>query len=228
MTDGFHSYGFDMQADFLNFYYDRQLMLQMPNSIPDGHGKYDRSMFIMANLAYGGGGPGNNISYILTHEQRMEVQYIRAWQGSGGSAQANDSSQAAALYYWPTALTLVSPQRIDFLRTALTLADDGNLAFLDTATNTTLWSTAFSAVNCAPGGCTAKFQNDGNFVALDGAEQVYWATNTWGNNAGSMTVQAVRPYAIIYDDDCGVLWSTDNETAWYRDERAMRVSTLLA
>ena len=224
MTTGMHSYGFDMQADLLTFYYDRQMILQVPNVIPDGRGKYDRPMFLMVNLAYGGGGPGNNISYILDHEQLMEVQYVRAWQGSGGSANANDTSQAAALYYWATGLNLVSPQRVDFLDTALVLTNDGNLAFLDATSGDTLWATNFTGIDCKPAGCQALFQNDGNFVFRDGKGNGYYGTDTWGDNGGSMTVQGERPYMMIYDDNCGLLWSTDNETAWYHNSRSSPAS----
>ena len=226
MTTGFHSYGFDLQPDLLTFYYDRQMILQVPNVIPGGRGSYDRPMFLMVNLAYGGGGSGNNISYILDHPQLMEVQYVRAWQGAGGSANANDSSQAAALYYWTAGLTLTSPQRIDYLATALVYGKDGNLAFVDTASGSPLWSTNFTGLDCSPSGCTAKFQNDGNFVFLDGKGQWYYGTNTWGDNGGSMTVQNERPYMLIYDDDCGLLWSTDNETAWYHNDRVSPIAVV--
>ena len=226
MTEGFHSYGFDMQPDLLTFYYDRQVILQVPNSIPGGRGMYDRPMFLMVNLAYGGGGSGNNISYILDHEQLMQVLYVRAWQGSGGSANANDSSQAAALSYWTASLTLVSPQRIDYLHTALVYGKDGNLVFLDTTTNNVLWATNFTTVDCSPSGCQAVFQNDGNFVLRDGKGQWYYGSNTWGDNGGSLTIQNERPYMLIYDDDCGLMWSTDNETAWYHNHHMTPVTVL--
>ena len=218
MTTGMHSYGFDMQPDVLTFYYDRQMILQVPNAMPDGRGKYDRAMFLMVNLAYGGGGSGNNISYILTHEQLMYVQYVKAWQGSGGSAHANDTSHAPALYYWTSGLTLRSPARVDFLDRALLFGVDGNLQVVAAGgAARVLWATNFTGVACGAGGCQAVFQNDGNFVLHDGSGAVYFGTDTWGNNGGSMTVQGERPYIVIYDDDCGVKWSTDNETAWYRD-----------
>ena len=212
MTTGMHSYGFDMQPDVLSFYYDRQLILQQPNTIPYGRGSYDRSMFMMVNLAYGGGGPGNNISYILDHDQLMYVQYVRAWQGSGGSAKANDTSAAPALSYWPTGLTLVSPQRIDYLNTAVLFNRDGNLQVVNSVTNRVLWSTNFTGIICVGnfGACTASFQNDGNFVFHDGAGKVYYATGTYSNNVGSLTLDSEKPYIVIYGGDCEVLWSTDH------------------
>ena len=227
MTTGMHSYGFDMQPDLLTFYYDRQLILQVPNVIPDGRGSYDRPMYLMVNLAYGGGGPGNNISYILDHPQLMYVQYVKAWQGSGGSIHANDTSHAAALYYWTTGLTLTSPQRIDYLHTALLYNSDGNLQFIDSSTGHILWATNFTGIDCGTTGCQAVFQNDGNFVFHDGTGKVYFATDTWGDNGGSMTVQNERPYILIYDDNCGLLWSTDNETALYHDDAASHSTVVI-
>ena len=53
----------DIQPDYLTYYYDRTMIWQANSSIP-GHGTYDRPMYVMVNLAYGGGGDSNNISYV--------------------------------------------------------------------------------------------------------------------------------------------------------------------
>ena len=84
MTDDFHTYGFDMQDDYLTFYFDRQKIAQFPNDGTYGGEKYDREMFVLIDLAYGGGGAAsNNISHLIGHPADLEVEYVRVWQGSG-------------------------------------------------------------------------------------------------------------------------------------------------
>ena len=51
MTTGFHTYGLDLQPDELNFYYDRQIIWTQNNTIPGGHGSYDRPMWVMVSRA---------------------------------------------------------------------------------------------------------------------------------------------------------------------------------
>ena len=47
MQDGMHTYGIDIQPDFLTYYYDRTMIWQAPSTIPNGHGTYDRPLYVM-------------------------------------------------------------------------------------------------------------------------------------------------------------------------------------
>ena len=99
MDEGFHTYGIDLQPDLLTFYYDREIIYQTANNIPveyvdvrskkyslnwptlstGSDQKYDRKMYVMVNLAYGGGGSSNsNLTSALAGGQvrDMMVKYL--------------------------------------------------------------------------------------------------------------------------------------------------------
>jgi len=211
MTTGSHTYGLDLQPDFLTFYYDRQMIWQQNNSIPGGHPSYDRPMYVMANLAYGGGGSGNNISYILDHPQDMLIDYIRVWQGSNGSANAADYTEAPAISWWTAAFNLSVNQVISISGTSMTLGTDGRLQIINNQ-KVVLYSTDIPAQpGCANGSCYAYFQNDGNFV-FHNSTGLYWNSRTWNNNEGMMTFSNSYPYLEIFTPMCQSLWNTSNKT----------------
>jgi len=89
MTTGFHSFGVDIQPDYITFYYDRERIGQFPNAIPGYPDKFDQPMYIMLDLAYGGGAPGISAPNSLSGHQDLQVKYVRVWQGSGGSTVAD-------------------------------------------------------------------------------------------------------------------------------------------
>ena len=228
MTTGMHTYGIDIQPDSLTYYYDRTLIWQAPSSIPS-HGTYDRPMYVMVNLAYGGGGDDNNVSYILDHPQDMAVEYVRVWQGSGGSKRAADISDAPAVTFWnyPPQFSLQQGAAMTISGVSLSLRDDGRLAVLNSQQRV-LWMSGGPAHVCN-GTCVAAFQNDGNLVFRDDSGP-YWSAGTYGRNAAILTLQNTPPYLLISDTKCNTVWTTENVTvaAWKGEVEKQQPSRAVA
>jgi len=206
MTSGFHTYGVDIQPDYLTFYFDRQRIGRFANSIPGRPEKFDEPMYVMVDLAYGGGYSGNVISNLLNGPQDLQVQYIRVWQGSGGSnGTATDTSTLNSITYPAAGLTLTAGSRVDIRGVSLIFTRDGNLELTDPRHHV-LWKTNLT-VECG-GGCRAVFQNDGNFVLSTPGNKAYWTSQSWGNNMGWMTFSNRAPYLEITNEKDERLWST--------------------
>jgi beta-glucanase (GH16 family) len=206
MTTGFHSYGVDIQPDFITFYYDRQRVGQLPNAIPGYTDKFDEPMYIMIDLAYGGGAPGITAPNQLAAPQDLQVKYVRVWQGSDGS-NGPETSKLNSISYAPAGLTLASGDRVDIRGASLALTDQGNLQITDTRSNI-LWQSGTS-LQCG-GSCQAVFQNDGNLVLYGPANTgyaAYWTSQSSNNNLGSMTFSNHAPYLKILDRNGRVLWT---------------------
>ncbi len=75
MTQGFHLYGLDVQPDFLTFYYDRQQIWQVPNVVPGYGDMYNRPLYVLVDLAYGGGTSINNETNLDKGPKDMWVEY---------------------------------------------------------------------------------------------------------------------------------------------------------
>jgi len=174
----------------------------------------------MVDLAYGGGGSGNNVTYIFDHPQDMLVDYVRVWQGSGGSDHATDTSDAPALSWW-TAGSYWQPdfpgwilngnQIVNISGVTLSLPASGRLT-VTTNTGLIVYATDIPVQNPpCDSTCKAVFQNDGNLV-LNNAKGAYWGSNTWGNEGGLFSFMNEPPYLAIYDSMCNPLWSTANKT----------------
>lgn len=79
MTTGFHTYGVDMEPDFMTWYFDRREVWRAPT--------YDaarRPMFVLVNLALGGGthnnAKGTDYDWTLTPvPSDLKVKYIAVW-----------------------------------------------------------------------------------------------------------------------------------------------------
>jgi len=208
MYSGFHTYGMDIQPDFLTVYYDRMEVMRFPNKIPNVAENYDRPMYIMVNLAIGGGGSTNNQTNFDKGPQDMYVQYVKVWQGSGGSANGNNTAGALSLTWATADFTLNSSQSIVIDGVTLTFTSKGSLQVTQNGSNKLLYTSNSDNAKCTSNNCYAYFQNDGNFVFHDSSSDVYWASNTWGNNEGSLTFQNVPPYVQIHDGHCNVIWSS--------------------
>jgi len=206
MYNGFHKYGMDIQPDFLTVYYDRQMVMQFPNKIPGQTENYDREMYIMLNLATGGGGNTNNATNLNRGPQDMLVEYVRVWQGSGGSADANSTTGASSLTWLTSQFTLNAGETIQINGTSMTVTKEGDWQVLDTQGNI-LWHSNTTNANCATQTCYADFQNDGNLLLKYG-NTAYWGTSTWGDNMGSMTFQNQPPWIVVHNYDCHPLWSS--------------------
>jgi len=207
MYSGFHTYGMDIQPDFLTVYYDRMEVMRFPNNIPNVTENYDRPLYVMVNLAIGGGSSRNNQTNLNKGPQDMLVQYVKVWQGTGGSSNGNSTAGALSLT-WPTAhFTLNASQSIAINGTTLTFTSKGSLEVTENGSGTLVYTSNSDNANCATTNCYAYFQNDGNFVFHDGASNVYWASNTWGDNMGSLTFNNNSPYLVIHDGNCNPMWS---------------------
>jgi beta-glucanase (GH16 family) len=110
MYHNFHTYGMDIQPDFLTVYYDRMEVMRFPNKIPNVAENYDRPLYIMVNLAIGGGSSRNNETNLNKGPQDMLVQYVKVWQGSGGSNNANSTEGALSLTWVTASFTLNANQ----------------------------------------------------------------------------------------------------------------------
>jgi beta-glucanase (GH16 family) len=207
MYSGYHTYGMDIQPDYLTVYYDRMEVMRFPNKIPNITENYDRPMYIMVNLAIGGGSNLNNETNLRKGPQDMLVKYVKVWQGSGGSANGNSTAGALSLT-WPTAqFTLNAGQKIVINGTTLTFTSKGSLQVLENGSGTIVYNSNSDNANCASNACYAYFQNDGNLVFHAGTT-VYWASNTWGNNEGSLSFGNTPPYLVIHDGHCNPMWSS--------------------
>ena len=203
MTSGFHTYGVDIQADFITFYFDRKRVGQVPNAIPGYTDKFNQPMYIMLDMAYGQGYSGNNVSNILNHPQDMQVQYVRVWQGSGGSTTSTSNSNS--ITYSPAKLTLAHGASVSILGASLIFTNGGNLEVTDSH-GKILWQSKTS-VQCS-GNCRAVFQNDGNLVLYGATNSPYWTSHTWNNNLGSLTFSNRTPYLKVMNGSGKTLWSS--------------------
>jgi len=208
MYSGFHTYGMDIQPDFLTVYYDRVEVMRFVNKIPNVTENFDRPLYVMVNLAIGGGSSRNNQTNLQKGPQDMLVQYVKVWQGSGGSKNGNSTEGALALTWATTDFTLNAGQSIVINGTTLTFTSKGSLQVLANGSGTLLYNSNSDNANCASTNCYAYFQNDGNFVFHAGANNVYWSSGTWGNNEGSLTFSNTPPYLVIRDGNCKPMWSS--------------------
>jgi len=205
MTAGFHTYGADIQPDYITFYFDRRRIEQFSNSIPGYTEIFDQPMYIMIDLAYGGGYSGNFVSNLLKGPQDMQVRYVRVWQGSGGSNGPSVTSDLNSIAYPPAGLVLANRSRVDIRGLSLTFTNDGNLEITDALGNV-LWKTNTS-VPCGRA-CRAVFQNDGNLVLSGPTNKPYWTSKSWNNNLGWMTFSNRAPYLEITNEKDKILWTT--------------------
>ena len=206
MTTGFHSYGVDIQPHFITFYFDRKRVGQLPNAIPGYTDKFDEPMYIMLDLAYGGGAPGSTAPNQLMEPQDLQVKYVRVWQGSGGS-NGPATSKLNSVIYSAAGLTLASGDRVDIRSASLAFTEQGNLQITD-ARNNILWQSGTS-LQCE-GSCQAVFQNDGNLVLYGPANTgyaAYWTSQTLNNSRGSLILSNHAPYLKILDKKGKVLWT---------------------
>ena len=142
----------------------------------------------------------------------MLVEYVRVWQGSGGSDHASDVSDAPAITFWnyPPQFSMQPGDAYNISGVALLFGWDGRLALYNSQQRL-LWRSAFPAVKC-DASCAVVFQNDGNLVFRN-SSGVYWAAGTYGRNAAILTLQNTPPYLLISDTQCNTVWTTDNITS---------------
>lgn len=79
MTAGFHTYGVDVEPDFITWYFDRKQIWQVP-----AFESARRPMFVLLNLALGGGthnnADGSNYDWSLTpNPSDLKVKYVAVW-----------------------------------------------------------------------------------------------------------------------------------------------------
>jgi len=208
MYSGFHTYGMDIQPDYLTTYYDRAEVMRFPNKIPNITENFDRPLYLMVNLAIGGGSSRNNETNLKKGPQDLFVKYIKVWQGTGGSANWNSTAGALSITWATADFTLNAGQSIVINGTTLTFTNKGSLQVLENGSGTLLYDSNTDNANCASTNCYAYFQNDGNLVFHAGTNTIYWASNTWDNNMGSLTFTNLPPYLVIRDGSCSSMWSS--------------------
>eukprot|EP01121_Diplochlamys_sp_Union-15-3_P017799 TRINITY_DN6347_c0_g1_i2.p1 TRINITY_DN6347_c0_g1~~TRINITY_DN6347_c0_g1_i2.p1 ORF type:complete len:291 (+),score=46.61 TRINITY_DN6347_c0_g1_i2:259-1131(+) len=201
MFEGWHTYGLDLQPDYLTFYYDRVAIWQVPNKTPGVNDTYNREMYVMVDLAYRTGSDKPPAGFI----DDMLVQYVRVWQGSGGSAKAFDFSDANSHTWESTQLKIFAGDKVSVKNIDLFFNETGDLQLKDSKGDI-LWHSETTCTNK----CYAYFQNDGNFVILDQTGKAYWASNTWGNNMGVLVLSNESPFLRILDGSCNKKWSPIN------------------
>jgi beta-glucanase (GH16 family) len=77
LSDDFHIYGVDWQADYITWYFDGEQVFQ--TATPPG---VNKPMYILANLAVGGDWPGSpNAETVFPAE--YEIDYVRVYQDDG-------------------------------------------------------------------------------------------------------------------------------------------------
>ncbi len=81
LADSFHEYAIEWSPDSITFFLDNHPYGTVtPASLPAGaHWVYDRPMFLLLNLAVGGGWPGNPDAS-TRFPQTLVVDWIRVWQ----------------------------------------------------------------------------------------------------------------------------------------------------
>jgi len=213
---GFHTYGLDIQEDYLTFYFDRVATWQTENNIPTFPDKYNRPMFVLVNLAYYNWNSHSERkrttsdtvapSSSAMDPQDMQIEYVRVWQGQGGSRDAFSTSKSAGVAWDTAALTLVSGNVIDLKGVTLSLSINGSIHIVDLCGNI-VWDAKTQAPNNCNPMCSLVFQNDGNLVLNEGGK-AYWSSATYGNNMGSMEFVNTPPYLNIYTAECTLMWST--------------------
>jgi len=201
MTSDFHTYGLDIQSEYLTFYYDRLAYWQMPNVIPGTTETYNRPFYVLVNLAYGN---GDNAPSGANFLQDMLVDYVQVWQGSGGSANGFSSTNSNDITWATAGLTLKNGQQFSIRNANIVLTNNGNFQITD-GHGSVLWQTGITK-ECTSG-CTLVFQNDGNLVLNDSGKP-FWSSGTYNNNVGSMQFSNQPPYLQIMDQKCNVLWIT--------------------
>ena len=77
MSQAYHTYGVDWQADYITYYFDGQQVYKAPTP-SDMH----EPMYMIANLAVGGYWPGNPDS-TTPFPAQMKIDYIRAYSDKG-------------------------------------------------------------------------------------------------------------------------------------------------
>jgi len=212
METGFHLYGIDLQPDYITFYYDREIIYQVPNKIlVNGlvENKYDRAMYIMVNLAYGGGGPSNQPSPALDTggPRDMLVKYVKVWQGTGGSVLASNTNEGAKALAFTTDWQLTNGQSVVISKVSLSVTNTGDLVVYDTtkSPNSVIWHNSKSG-DCSVL-CKYIFQGDGNFVGYsNGGSSYLWDTATYNKNASAVVLSNTAPFFGIVDQNGKYVW----------------------
>jgi len=199
----------------LTFYFDRVATWQSENNIPTFPDKYNRPMFVLVNLAYYNWNsqpekktttPTHTDPSLSMDPQDMQIEYVRVWQGKGGSKDAFSTSKSTRVAWDTAALTLVSGNVIDLKDVTLSLSINGSIHIVDSCGNIVWDAKTLAPNNCNPM-CSLIFQNDGNLVLNEGGKP-YWSSATYGNNMGSMEFVNTPPFLNIYTGECKLMWST--------------------
>ena len=77
MSAGYHTYGVDWQKDYITYYFDGNQVWKTPTPAD-----MNEPMYMIANLAVGGGWPGNPDS-TTPFPAEMNIDYIRAYTDKG-------------------------------------------------------------------------------------------------------------------------------------------------
>lgn len=181
MTTGFHTYGVDMEPDFITWYYDRRQVWKLPTFLAAR-----RPMFVLLNFALGGGthnnADGSNYDWTLTpNPSDLKVKYVAAW------ASPNSPNYRGAPAT-PTGLSAVAGKG----KVLLTWAAGGSGSSIFRSTGPPGKNARLLAA-----GITAGTYLDTGLT--DGVTYRYAvsATNTHGNSARSLAIQSTPGAANV-------------------------------
>lgn len=199
MQTSMHTYGVDVQEDFITYYFDRIQVAQQINDIDEAK----TPLYVLVNLAVGGGDE-TNAPQLLPSPQDMTVEYVKVWQGRGGSSPANEIPVRS---FPPGEEILRTGAAVSVSKVELTFDGAGSLVLVDRATGQSLWS---NQVRCT-GDCSVRFQHDGNIVQYQ-ASQPVWASNTTAPSMrGALLYLSSRPPHLLLADrscpDSRIVWS---------------------
>ena len=219
VINGFHTYGFDYQEDYLTFYYDRQQFWRIPNTFDNmifdsGYsspgGKFDRPLYILVdNAAPDPNADESAKDFLRGNPQDMLVEYVKVWQGSGGSDGVFTTADVNSITFSPsfdgqqykintTFPTLLSGGY------QLAITTTGKLQFVDSL-NKVLWQTNTTSSCENPGDCTLEFAY-GDLYLKNGGSTI-WRTYTSGKSVG-FVLSNTSPYLQLVDIYCGTYWDS--------------------
>jgi len=208
---GYHTYGFDYQADYLTFYYDRVQYWRVANSLSNvgsnvPAGGYNRNLRVMINNAPDvSGNEPDYVSQLAANPQDFKIKSVKVWSGTGGSSGTVDYSKSSTASFtganWRVSNT--APFRLNGVTFQVNATGDFQVVSWNGAV---LWSAGFYYPECASSSieCVANFQNDGNLVYYVNGQGKWDSKTGYGypKQALGVILSNNTPYFNFFDGQC--------------------------